>query len=86
MPGRGSYNREDLGYFQRYHGGDHLVRVELDNYRKLQNRETLTDLDDAERLVPSRHARGDNAALLVYACAYADYTWLLISNSTMLSQ
>lgn len=72
-PGRGTYNATELGYLKRHHkgGGDLVAR--LDAYRASQGQPTISELDGAEKYSPSLHMPGDNASLLIYACALADF-------------
>ena len=72
-PGRGTYNATELGYLKRHHAsrGDLIAR--LDAYRESQGQPTISALDNAEKFSPSLHMRGDNASLLIYACAMADF-------------
>jgi acyl transferase domain-containing protein len=73
-PGRGTYNAPELGYLQKYHnGGGELVR-RLDAIRAEAGQPTITELDTADKFAPSRHMTGDNASLLIYACAMADFS------------
>lgn len=72
-PGRGTYNATELGYLKRYcRGGDELV-AQLDALRLERDQVTLSDLDIADKFQPSLHTTGDNASLLIYACALADF-------------
>ena len=72
-PGRGTYNATELGYLTRHHvaRGDLVAR--LDAYRASQGQSTISELDNAEKFSPSLHMPGDNASLLIYACALADF-------------
>ncbi|MGL5838421.1 MAG: ACP S-malonyltransferase [Sphingorhabdus sp.] len=72
-PGRGTYNATELGYLKRYHegGGDFVAR--LDAYRAALGQPSISKLDGAEKYSPSLHMPGDNASLLIYACALADF-------------
>ncbi len=72
-PGRGTYNAAELGYLQRYHGGGGEMVARLDSYRAAQGQPTISALDSAEKYSPSQHMPGDNASLLIYACALADF-------------
>ncbi|MFQ5467810.1 MAG: hypothetical protein ACE5DS_06695 [Kiloniellaceae bacterium] len=72
-PGRGTYNKDDLGYLGRYHGDKTAFIGAIDAYRKARGQITVSELDSAERYSRDRHTRGDNASPLIYACAYADY-------------
>lgn len=72
-PGRGTYNATELGYLKRHHAarGDMVAR--LDSYRSGLGQPTISELDGAEKYSPSLHMPGDNASLLIYACALADF-------------
>jgi len=72
-PGRGTYNKDELGYLTRYHGDKRELITALDAYRADKNQTTVSDLDGAERFSLAQHSRGDNASPLIYACAYADF-------------
>lgn len=72
-PGRGTYNASELGYLKRRHAGQHAMIARLDAYRAEQGQPTITALDSAEKFSPSLHMTGDNASLLIYACAMADF-------------
>lgn len=72
-PGRGTYNKEELGYLARHHGarGDMLAR--FDALRRQAGQAGVSELDGAGRFVLSRYSRGDNASALIHACAVADF-------------
>jgi [acyl-carrier-protein] S-malonyltransferase len=72
-PGRGTHNATELGYLKKYHkgGGDFVAR--LDALRRDMGQVTISDLDGAEKFSPSTHMTGNNASLLIYACAMADF-------------
>jgi [acyl-carrier-protein] S-malonyltransferase len=72
-PGRGTYNKDDLGYFARQHADRAELMAAFDVKRLALGQETLSDLDGAARYSLARHTRGDNASALIYACAYADF-------------
>lgn len=72
-PGRGTYNKAELGYLARYHGGRaEMLRV-FEAERERLGQESLASLDGAERFSVAHHTRGDNASLLIHACAYGDF-------------
>ena len=72
-PGRGTYNKEELGYLARHHsGGGSLVKA-MNEAREALGQETVSALDEAKRYSISHHTRGDNASPLIYACAYSDF-------------
>ncbi|MDE1465191.1 ACP S-malonyltransferase [Spartinivicinus poritis] len=72
-PGRGTYNKTELGYLQRYHHQQQSWITQADNYRSAQQQITLTELDSAEQYSLKQHSAGDNASSLIYACAYCDF-------------
>ena len=72
-PGRGTYNATELGYLKRYHGAQPDMMARLDAYRASQGQPTITELDGAEKYSAATHMPGDNASLLIYACALADF-------------
>ena len=71
-PGRGTYNREELGTLVRLHGGKTGLIAMADRYRRAQGQATLTELDGAAAFDAKVHTRGDNASPLIWACAYGD--------------
>lgn len=72
-PGRGTYNKTELGYLARHHGDKAGLLAGFDAARADQGQETLSALDGAVQYNGERFSRGDNASGLIYACAYADY-------------
>jgi acyl transferase domain-containing protein len=72
-PGRGTYNKEELGYFSRHHGAQHALIEQFDALRERCGQTTLSQLDSVERYSINTHTRGDNASALIHACAYADF-------------
>jgi acyl transferase domain-containing protein len=72
-PGRGTYNATELGYLKRHHMDRADLVARLDAYRASQGQPTISELDGAEKYSPSFHMPGDNASLLIYACALADF-------------
>jgi [acyl-carrier-protein] S-malonyltransferase len=70
-PGRGTYNKPELGTLLRSHGG-HPALAHWDAMRKDAGQETLTALDSAPAFSAARHTTGDNASALIYACSYLD--------------
>ena len=72
-PGRGTYNKDELGYLKRFHADKKNLIAAIDIYRAQKGQTTVSDLDNKESFVLSEHSRGDNASPLIYACAYADF-------------
>jgi acyl transferase domain-containing protein len=74
-PGRGTYNRAELGYLGR-HGGSPgsraLIRA-LDGHRAARGAPGVAELDAAARFQPALHGPGANSAGLIYACALTDF-------------
>ncbi len=70
-PGRGTYNKTELGYLRR-HFPDPSLLAEFDAQREAMGQESITELDSAARFDISRHTRGDNASALIFAAALGD--------------
>jgi [acyl-carrier-protein] S-malonyltransferase len=47
--------------------------AKLDALRNAHGQITISELDGAEKYSPALHLPGDNASLLIYACALADF-------------
>lgn len=80
-PGRGSYNRTELGYLNRF--SDHprfTKRQELreiaDAQRARFKRPTVSEFDNASSYRPSLHLPGENASALIFTCSAADYAMI----------
>jgi len=73
-PGRGVYNKTELGYLNKYHADKAELLAGFDALRAAEDQELITALDGAERFSVSKFTRGDNASGLIYACSYADFT------------
>lgn len=72
-PGRGTYNKTELGYLRNFHGARATLIADFDAERAAKGQETISALDGAERYSAAKLTRGDNASGLIYACAYADF-------------
>ncbi|MDH7798414.1 MULTISPECIES: ACP S-malonyltransferase [unclassified Beijerinckia] len=72
-PGRGTYNKTELGYLTHHHADKRELLAGFDAVRTANGQETVTDLDGAASYSATRHTRGDNASALIYACTYADF-------------
>ena len=72
-PGRGSYNKEELGYLAKYHANKTSLLDDIDTYRQVEGRPGITELDGASQYQLKAHTQSDNASSLIYACAYADF-------------
>ncbi|PHS08472.1 MAG: acyl carrier protein [Blastopirellula sp.] len=72
-PGRGTYNKTELGYLGRYHADKISIVKEFDDQRLALGQETIVSLDGADRFSGPKHTNGENASPLIYSCAYADF-------------
>jgi malonyl CoA-acyl carrier protein transacylase len=72
-PGRGTYNKSELGYLSRHHADKVDFIANLDALRREAEQVAISDLDGAERYTTRSHATSENASLLIYACALADF-------------
>lgn len=70
-PGRGTYNRPELGYLSRHHAGNPLLDT-FDELRRAEDQRPVTELDSAERFSNAVHTVGDAASPLIYAASYLD--------------
>lgn len=71
-PGRGTYNKAELGYLAR-HFPDHELLAQFDAQRAAERQPTLGELDGASRFSLATHTRGDNASALTYAATLGDF-------------
>ncbi len=71
-PGRGTYNKEELGYLARHHGDKGAMLAAFDAIRAEAGQEAITLLDAAERFSGATYTRGDVASPLIYASSLAD--------------
>jgi len=78
-PGRGSYNRSELGYLQRFPEFRKLrgeLLAQADALRAEKDRPTISELDGAAKYAFSKHLPGENASGLIFTCAAADFAVL----------
>lgn len=71
-PGRGTYNKDELGYLAR-HFPDRALLADFDAQRGGEGQPLLGDLDGAARFSVATHTRGDNASALIYAATLGDF-------------
>jgi len=71
-PGRGTYNKTELGTLSR-HFPDPGLLARFDAARVARHQDSLSALDAAERFSVARHTRGDNASPLIYAATLGDF-------------
>lgn len=72
-PGRGTYNKAELGYLKHHHADKQPLIAAIDAYREAEGQEPVSALDGRARYSLGELSRGDNASPLIYACAYADF-------------
>ena len=76
-PGRGTYNQAELGYLARHHSGPCSSKPAflemIDRVRADAGQGSITALDGAAQFSSVDHGSGENASLLIYACAMADF-------------
>ncbi len=71
-PGRGTYNKAELGYLARFHADQSELIAGFDAQRQAAGRAPVSELDAVPRFSMAQYARGDVASALIYACAVAD--------------
>ncbi|WP_171123728.1 MULTISPECIES: ACP S-malonyltransferase [unclassified Ruegeria] len=71
-PGRGTYNKPELGYLHRHHADRMDMLHRFDDLRAEAGQERVTDLDGAGRFSVSKYSRGDVASPLIYAASLSD--------------
>ncbi|EEE37753.1 acyl-carrier domain protein [Rhodobacteraceae bacterium KLH11] len=71
-PGRGTYNKDELGYLHQFHADRMDMFRSFDAVRAEAGQEPVTALDGAERFSMGKYSRGDVASPLIYAAALAD--------------
>lgn len=72
-PGRGTYNKTEIGYLKRLHNTRSALIEKFDAERVELGQESISAMDGAERYSAAKLTRGDNASGLIYACGYADF-------------
>ena len=71
-PGRGTYNKTELGYLGLHFPDANLLGA-FDAQRVKAGQETLSELDGAGRFSLAKHTRGDNASGLIFAATLGDF-------------
>jgi len=71
-PGRGCYNKEQLGYLAQHHQNQQPILKIIDDYREQQGYQGVSQLDSMDKFSIAPHTLGENAAALIYACAISD--------------
>ena len=71
-PGRGTYNKGELGTLARHFPDPDLLAA-FDAARTAQGQASLSDLDAVRTFDAAIHTRGDNASGLIYAASLGDF-------------
>jgi [acyl-carrier-protein] S-malonyltransferase len=71
-PGRGTYNKTELGYL-RQHFPDAALLGRFDEQRRLSGQPEVSGLDGAPQFSIASHTRGDNASALIFAATLGDF-------------
>ncbi|MGA9412121.1 MAG: ACP S-malonyltransferase [Roseobacter sp.] len=71
-PGRGTYNKSELGYIHQNHVSCTELMSNFDKIRYFRDQQTISELDAAPAFNSGVHTRGDNASALIYAASYFD--------------
>jgi malonyl CoA-acyl carrier protein transacylase len=74
-PGRGTYNKNELGYLREYFP-DEAILARFDEQRRAAGQPTVSELDSAEHFSVAIHTRGDNASALIFAATLGDFLGL----------
>lgn len=72
-PGRGTYNKPELGYLSRLHHDKSEIISVIDEQRRQQGQVTVSELDAMDKYSMAKHTAGENASSLIYACAACDF-------------
>ncbi|KIC41401.1 acyl carrier protein [Ruegeria sp. ANG-R] len=71
-PGRGTYNKPELGYLHRHHADRMDLFRSFDAIRSERGQDAITALDAADRYSVGTYSRGDVASPLIYAASLGD--------------
>ena len=71
-PGRGTYNKTELGYLHRHHARRSATLARFDAIRSEAGQDTVTTLDGATRFLVGKYSRGDIASPLIFASSVLD--------------
>jgi len=72
-PGRGTYNKTELGYLHKYHSNKMDFIKSVDQHRFERDQPSVWELDGRSEYSNKEHIPGENSAALIYACSYADF-------------
>lgn len=71
-PGRGTYNKAELGYISQ-HAKDSALLAQFNAVRSNAGLATVTELDNQSVFSRSTHLKAENAAALIFAAGMVDY-------------
>lgn len=71
-PGRGTYNKAELGYITGHHSEKSGILAQFDEQRTATGQVSIRELDTAPRFSGNVHTRGDNASALIFTSSYMD--------------
>lgn len=71
-PGRGTYNKAELGYISN-NCADKALLAQFDEVRSAAGLATVSELDQQPVFSRSMHLKAENAAALIFAAGVADY-------------
>ncbi|MFQ3221244.1 MAG: [acyl-carrier-protein] S-malonyltransferase [Paraglaciecola sp.] len=72
-PGRGTYNKDELGYFARLHSDKPEILDVIDANRVAKGQMPVGELDAMGKYNMRVHTAGENASSLIYSCAQGDF-------------
>lgn len=72
-PGRGTYNKTELGYLHLFHQNKNDLISSIDRYRVQRGQASIWDLDGKSEFSSRDHLPGENSAALIYACSMGDF-------------
>lgn len=72
-PGRGTYNKTELGYLHQHHSEKLDFIQTIDSYRSKNGQSSIWELDGKNEFLSKEHIPGENSAALIYACSYLDF-------------
>lgn len=72
-PGRGTYNKPELGYINRLHSDKTSLRQQFDQARAELGLASISELDQQPNYSSRLHQQAENAAGLIFAAGVLDY-------------
>lgn len=72
-PGRGTYNKTELGYLRRFHADKPDIIGILDAQRVRHRQSTVSELDSRDDFNLATYSNGENASPLIFTCSLCDF-------------